>query len=477
MTIAALLIVAGIGLYVIISPILQYRRQPWRFDTPSGEEESLRQERLIALDALRDLARDYRMGQLSKEDYRAMAVPLQQRAKSTLVGQTASVEKETDLERLDAQLEAEILAVRQQMSTNGAARYCSQCGQQVGQNFRFCASCGNPLAELHDKADPVEADSSKSTSQDRRLEQPTTTEKRPADDMLTNVLPAASRTRRWWVWAAGFTVFWIFAVVWIFLAGRARQEAQVPVVTLSDGPVQSLAAANSTLLAASTSGISQWDNGSGWTDATDVHQFVSMAALDTSGNSWIGTDGQQLWRSEDSGQTWTRFNSESADLPISVIANIPGSEVSLYGATAQVLYFSHDAGATWQIVTSSPPGQIRTIAAGQNDLYLGTDKGVFLSRDRGISWVDFNGMVNGRIGTTDVRALALDDAGGIIFAGTPLGLYFMNLSSPGGWGQRSLRANVTALAVERAKGNELWVGTASGEVFRSTDRGVTWQSN
>jgi hypothetical protein len=51
----------------------------------------------------------------------------------------------------------------------------------------------------------------------------------------------------------------------------------------------------------------------------------------------------------------------------------------------------------------------------------------------------------------------------------------MNLASSGGWGQRALNADVTALAVTGSADEELWVGTANGQLFRSTNRDVTWQ--
>ena len=119
--------------------------------------------------------------------------------------------------------------------------------------------------------------------------------------------------------------------------------------------------------------------------------------------------------------------------------------------------------------------KVQALAAGNSDIFIGTDRGVFLSRDQGASWTDYNGMVNGRIGNTNIQALAYDEIGNLLFAGASNGLYFMNLNSPGGWGQRSLDANVTAIAVTGENSQVLWVGTADGQIFRSDDRGVTWQ--
>ncbi|MCB0184596.1 MAG: hypothetical protein KDE31_10030, partial [Caldilineaceae bacterium] len=112
MTFLALLLVTGLAMYVIVQPLWQYIRQPWAFRTPDGEEEQVRQEQLSALEALRDLAMDYRLGQLSTTDYRALAAPLQQQARRTIQQQIKqNAVQEADY-ALDAALEAEILALR-----------------------------------------------------------------------------------------------------------------------------------------------------------------------------------------------------------------------------------------------------------------------------------------------------------------------------------------------------------------------------
>jgi len=86
-----------------------------------------------------------------------------------------------------------------------------------------------------------------------------------------------------------------------------------------------------------------------------------------------------------------------------------------------------------------------------------------------------NGTANGAIISTDVRALAYDEANGIIFAGTPAGVSFMKMDSFGGWGQRTLQASVLALALDPDNSAVLWAGTSDGRIFRSPDRGVSWR--
>ena len=121
------------------------------------------------------------------------------------------------------------------------------------------------------------------------------------------------------------------------------------------------------------------------------------------------------------------------------------------------------------------PGAVRALALGRGMIFAGTSRGVFRSEDGGLSWIGMNGSANGAIASTDVQALAYDEANGIVYAGTSVGLSFMNMSSFGAWGQRSLRASVTGLALDPENSAVLWVGAADGRIFRSPDRGVSWR--
>jgi len=166
-TIALLFLLTILIASAVVWPVIQGVRRPWMLDVPSGDEEALRQEQVAALGVLRDLALDFKLGNLAVEDYRALAAPLQQRARRTLELQAtrpathsaaAFVPNAADL---DAQLEAEILSLRHAVrpgkvgagvavatAGNGersSARFCPACGASVSAFFRFCAACGSQL--------------------------------------------------------------------------------------------------------------------------------------------------------------------------------------------------------------------------------------------------------------------------------------------------------------------------------------------
>lgn len=510
MTLLALILVGGLAFYVIARPMWQYVRQPWAFDAPDGKEEQIRQEQLSALESLRDLAMDYRLGQLSMADYRALAAPLQKQARRTLQQQNKQARMDDDsLAAFDSALEAEILALRRiKPIANGhaatgarTARFCPQCGEAINATDRFCAGCGTKLPEpkptepepaidvvfpvqsngqaaeqpqsaMIDPASDIEATPDlidaeiQNPSPKTPLEQPS-----PPSATLPNASPRAAY--RWWGIAAVIVAAWVVGVIWLSMNSRAGQEAQSPVATLPVGQIQALAVVDDVALIGASDGIQRSTDNESWNALPMDDTILSLAVLDE--NSRLAAGGQGLWQSDDSGAQWQRVATDPAALRLVALSSVPGEAGLVWGADHTRLYLSHDGGLTWGIASTSLPGQPRALAAGNGDLFIGTNRGVYLSRNRGASWIDYNGSVNGRIGTTDIQTVAYDPTGNIIFAGTSMGLFFMNLASPGGWGQRALKANVTALAVTGNADEELWVGTAGGQLFRSTTRGVTWQ--
>ena len=147
MKVLALLFVAFTALAVVAWPLWQSVYRPWALRIPHGDAEVVRQNRLTALEALRDLATDFKMGKLSEPDYRALAAPLQQQARQAMQTQVASnhTAAPAALADLDALLETKILDARRKQNSGFATNFCPQCGEQVAANFHFCASCGAKL--------------------------------------------------------------------------------------------------------------------------------------------------------------------------------------------------------------------------------------------------------------------------------------------------------------------------------------------
>jgi len=196
------------------------------------------------------------------------------------------------------------------------------------------------------------------------------------------------------------------------------------------------------------------------------------------------TQGRGVLRTTDSGATWT-----------SVIAGIDGAWVvgfdpqqpaTAYAGTQTAgLYKSLDEGKTW---TAQNQGlndlDVRAIAFGTGLVVVGTSQGVYYSSDAASSWHAL-GLQPQSIASVAV----LPSAGGFtLFAGVdngPVGAAFLLKSDglAGSWavvkGTFPADALVPSLAVASAPSGgtdpPVLAGTSQG-LFRSDDRGVTWNA-
>lgn len=198
---------------------------------------------------------------------------------------------------------------------------------------------------------------------------------------------------------------------------------------------------------------------------------LSAAPVDETGANWLAATPSGLMRSQNGGDTWQPVASAP---PLVGLAAIPRMGL-VWGVSVNAIFASEDRGMSWTQLPANLPGRAQAFAVGPGLLFLGTDRGIFSSDDGGQSWTNRNGSVNGRIDSLNIQAVAYDSLNDVLYAGTVGGLSFLNLDAPKGWGQRSLQGNVTALALSGANNQELWLGTATGQLFRSGDRGVGWK--
>ncbi len=130
--------------------------------------------------------------------------------------------------------------------------------------------------------------------------------------------------------------------------------------------------------------------------------YGTISTLDVSGVNdsvfYAGTDDGRVWRSVNKGSSWTNI---SAGLPVRSITRVSADRynaqvvyVTLSGfgqdeALAHV-YRSSDRGTTWQSIAGNlpdvPANDIVVDGLDPNTLYLGTDLGVFITRNLGATW-------------------------------------------------------------------------------------------
>ncbi|MCB0114609.1 MAG: hypothetical protein KDD84_10980 [Caldilineaceae bacterium] len=487
---------------VVLLPLLREQRRPWLVTEVSGEGEALRQEELTALEALRDLTMDFKLGNLSGSDYHALAAPLQTRLKHTQALQAEHQQLEIEDAVVDADwdqfLEAEIQAARRVsvQTVGGAARFCHQCGHGIEKHHRFCPGCGTSLQtsspaaseSAAGQAGPMKTSIAAATKSAR-------VEAAPPGASVNGIKPAslsaphplvqgaasnsasAGKSRRQWLWwgTGVVAVIWVAVVIGIYVNARNSQTANTPLAQF-DAPIETITTAGDSLLLGTRAGLQHSSDGRSWSGTGLAEPVLTAAALDEAGTQWLASTMTGLRQSLDSGATWQALTpDEGEDAPGFVdLAALPPMGI-VWGLTEEALYGSEDGGITWTLLSNELPGRGRALAVGPGLIYVGTDQGVFASGDGGRNWSSQNGSVNGRIVSLDVRSLAFDAVSGMLYAGTPVGLSFLNTDVGGGWGQRSLTGVVTSLRLDGQNNQVLWVGTQDGRLFRSPNRGVSWQ--
>ncbi|MCX6086622.1 MAG: hypothetical protein NTW63_02570, partial [Caldiserica bacterium] len=153
------------------------------------------------------------------------------------------------------------------------------------------------------------------------------------------------------------------------------------------------------------------------------------------------------------------------------------------------------SGATpvWQ-KTSLDAGKVHAVLvhpANADTVFAGTDRGLFRSTDRGVTWEQYGtGIKTSSSATLKILALAAARDGSRLYAGTSAGV-FQSIDEGAEWSQGSGMLSgsgilryyyaITALAVDPVGPQTVYAGDSGmmteGRVLKSTDGGATWMSS
>ena len=188
-----------------------------------------------------------------------------------------------------------------------------------------------------------------------------------------------------------------------------------------------------------------------------------------------------IFRSADSGKTWTPANEGLRVSPDNILPNILALTQegnTLYACTNGSLFYSTNGGDSWQQLT---PFQdefgISGVVIIGDTVYIGriSQESVFFSNDNGKSWTQIDSGLTGRGGPKlfAIRTTLFAQMRHHVFRLKAGENSWTKLTLEDPWQKTTIESDITKFAVS---GKTVYAATADGGLFRSTDTGNFWRS-
>jgi ligand-binding sensor domain-containing protein len=192
--------------------------------------------------------------------------------------------------------------------------------------------------------------------------------------------------------------------------------------------------------------------------------FLIWSLAVSGGNIYAGT-GSGIFRSADSGASWTAVDS---GLTTSVVMSLAVSGGTILAGTDSGIFLSANNGTIWTAIDSGLTNSgITCFVVSDGAIFAGTKSGIFLSADNGTSWTAIDS------GLTNIRIWCLAASGGTIYAGTSGGV-FLSANNGTSWAAADSGLPQTTVWSFAVSGNAIFAGTDGDGVYLSTDNGTSW---
>jgi photosystem II stability/assembly factor-like uncharacterized protein len=274
--------------------------------------------------------------------------------------------------------------------------------------------------------------------------------------------------------------------IWRKLPGIPEEAKRTPAAIRH--PVSS-----KTLFAGTTKGLWRSINGGvSWTLVTSNQLEINSIAIHPkkAETVYLGTNNHGVMISNDGGRSFTPSNEGFSGRRIYTIMADSSKSGLLYTSTTNTatgggfFFISTDNGSTWQASMQGMPSNLSTYSIlqnrkDQNTLYLGTNNGLYYSKDRGASWSSVSSAET-KVDAIYALADSYDEQDGYvgIVAATNKGLYKIYDPSKA-WislqygKQFDLRTLSVVVDIKDPK--RMWVGTTSSGLLTTDDGGTSWQ--
>ncbi len=249
---------------------------------------------------------------------------------------------------------------------------------------------------------------------------------------------------------------------WILLNNGLSQELKISCFAFS----------GNSILAGSPNGI--WvsrNNGTSWAAASGNLPETDVQSLAFSGLNFLAGTASGLYVSTSQGMLWDLLG-----IPVTTVNSMCSNNLVVYAAAGwntQSVYGTMDHGRNWNIFKAQLPAHaVSCIAFSDGFLAAGTDSGVYVSQNSGMSWTKSSGGIAG----SDIRSIGMN--GPVWFAGTYSTGFFGSQDHGFTWNKINtpLPDNNYVYSIF-FHGSAIYAGTSHGGMLVSQDSGKTWHVN
>lgn len=435
---AILLVLSTLAVAFVLQPLLQ---RASRGTVPSGdrEQEILIEQRESAYEAMNELDFDRELGKLDESDYRRLYERYRRQAVSAL---KATREREAVFAaRIEEQVQQARLA-----GTTTQVQSAPQVDVQLPRRLAF-------------------------------FERSVT--RRPAEWLSSlAVLFVLFASGTWWVWSEGMRSSANAAPI-----GRIAGGTEFTSLLLDARQAGWALSGDLTGLRRSP------DGGETWSSIPVLAGQVTGLTQSADGKTQYALVNNRLQRSNDEGQTWVEAGVPPRDARLASLAADPADPDNLYALdSAGALFRSPDRGESWSRLEYGPAGPPTSLSVAVSEplqLFASVEGAGVVAGSAG-RWSVANGVINGRLPTDVIHSVLYDPTTGAtstmpdgqrtegtLYAATDQGV-FRSTDYGQDWFRLGPDADIRTIAVG-PRGTELLLAVSStGEVYRSTDRGITW---
>jgi len=282
------------------------------------------------------------------------------------------------------------------------------------------------------------------------------------------------------------------------LARQVDEQGEIPADALMRAKAQVDLMRQRARLSPAVAGInnSVWS----WLGPTNIAGRIRTIAIHPSNPAiiFVGSVGGGIWKTTNSGANWTAINDFMANLSVSTIVFQPGTPSTIYAGTGEGFYNfgrvrgagifkSTDSGATWTQLASTATADFHfvnrlAVSANGATILAGTSVGVFSTTDAGASWTKVLTPAMAVADILDVKFLSGSSTTAVASGFSRNAYYSTNggatwtvaggLTPAGNFTRVEIGVSVSSpgvvyLSVDAGS-------SAAGEVWRSTDGGVSY---